>query len=115
MESTRPFQFWAFVSSVVIFIIHSVIPFTIIIAISSVMAQFERTVDQYRWPGWAVSFIVVFLSVLFLLVYRNVETNPKKGARKGFCLTFRRGLSKKCCSRASLKPLTCRNVIVSSL
>ena len=90
--------------------------YTLILGISSVMAQFEQTVDQFRWPGWAVAFIMVVFSLLFQLVYRNVETEPKKPACKGVCL---RGISrssfKKHCSNASLKLLSCRNVVVSSI
>ena len=80
------------------------------------MAQFEQTIDEFRWPGWAIVFMLVVFSLLFQLVYREVDTDPKEGVPKGCCLTFHKpGLSlrgsKKCCS--SLKPLCFRNAVVS--
>ena len=79
------------------------------------LAQFEQTVDQFRWPGWANTFIMVFFSLLFQLVYREVDTEPKRAVKKRPCFTFRKpGLlvKEKCCS--CFKLLSFRNVVVSS-
>jgi len=44
--------------------------------ISSLMAQFPGTVDQFRWPGWANATIIIIYALAFMFMFRSQDTLP---------------------------------------